>query len=155
MITFLEFLSQRGWSDILILLNNFQALLISDPLITLWGHFKAPYFKMLNDARVASACFYVRTCQRVRNSKFCNYTQLPSSKFILLFVNSTIEFLQKKGWLCTWSFEITNLLLKFKITGFGQSERKKQGSLSESHPFSTEIWGLKCYNTAFWKIVFN
>ena len=24
---------------------------------------------MLNDARVASACFYVRTCQRVRNSK--------------------------------------------------------------------------------------
>ena len=23
-------------------------------LITLWGHFKAPYFKMLNDARVAS-----------------------------------------------------------------------------------------------------
>ena len=39
------------------------------PLITLWGHFKAPYFKMLNDAKVASACFYVRTCQRVRNSK--------------------------------------------------------------------------------------
>ena len=24
---------------------------------------------MLNDARVASACLYVRTCQRVRNSK--------------------------------------------------------------------------------------
>ena len=66
-ITFLEFLSQGRRSDIL--LNKFQALLIFDPLITLWGHFEAPYFKMLNDARVASACLHVRTCQRVRNSK--------------------------------------------------------------------------------------
>ena len=66
-ITFLEFLSQGRWSDIL--LNKIEALLIVDPLITLWGHFKASYFKMLNDARVASACLYVRTCQRVRNSK--------------------------------------------------------------------------------------
>ena len=38
-------------------MNKIQALLIFDPLITLWVHFKAPYFKMLNDARVASACF--------------------------------------------------------------------------------------------------
>ena len=66
-ITFLEFLSQGRQYDIL--LNKIQALLIFDPLITLWGHFKAPYFKMLNDARVASACLYVRTCQRIRNSK--------------------------------------------------------------------------------------
>ena len=58
-ITFLEFLSQGQQSDIL--LNNIQALLIFDPLITLWGHFKAPYFKMLNDARVASACSYLIT----------------------------------------------------------------------------------------------
>ena len=40
-----------------------------DPLITLWGNFDAPYLKLLNDANVASACFYVRTCRRVRNSK--------------------------------------------------------------------------------------
>ena len=66
-ITFLEFLSQGRRSDIL--LNKIQALLIFDPLITLWGHFKAPYFKMLNDARVASTWLDVRTCQRVRNIK--------------------------------------------------------------------------------------
>ena len=66
-VTFLEFLSQGRRSDIL--LNKIEALLIFDPLITLWGHFKASYFKMLNDARVASTCLYVRTCQRVRNSK--------------------------------------------------------------------------------------
>ena len=80
----MEFLSQRGWSDIL--LNNFQALLIFDPFITLWGHFKASYFKMLNDATVASACFYVRACQSVRNSKniatIRNF-HLPSSFFCL------------------------------------------------------------------------
>ena len=40
-----------------------------EPLITLWGNFDAPYLKLLNNARVASACFYVRTCRRVRNSK--------------------------------------------------------------------------------------
>ena len=40
-----------------------------DPIITLWGHFEAPYFKMLNDASVASAGSYIRTCRRIRNSK--------------------------------------------------------------------------------------
>ena len=45
------------------------SLLIFDSLITLWGNFDAPYLKLLNDASVASACFYVRTCRRVRNSK--------------------------------------------------------------------------------------
>ena len=49
--------------------SDIQALLIFDPLITLWGNFDAPYPKLLNDASVASACFYVRTCRRVRNSK--------------------------------------------------------------------------------------
>ena len=83
-ITFLEFLSQGRRSDIL--LNKFQALLIFDPLITLWGHFEAPYFKMLNDAIVASACLHVRTCQRVRNSKNIATIRdfhLPSSFFCL------------------------------------------------------------------------
>ena len=37
--------------------------------MTLWGHFEAPYFKMLNDASVASAGSYIRTCRRIRNSK--------------------------------------------------------------------------------------
>ena len=84
-ITFLEFLSQGRRCDIL--LNKIEALLIFDPLITLWGHFKAPYFKMLNDARVASAaCLYVRTCQRVRNTKniaTIRDLHLPSSFFCL------------------------------------------------------------------------
>ena len=66
-ITFLESLRQAGWFDLFE--SDIQALLIFDPLITLWGNFDAPYLKLLNDASVASACFYVRTCRRVRNSK--------------------------------------------------------------------------------------
>ena len=69
-----------------ILLSKLEALLIFDPLITLWGHFKTRYFEMLNDARVASACLYVRTCQRVRNSKNIATIRdfhLPSSFFCL------------------------------------------------------------------------
>ena len=66
-ITFLESLRQAGWFDLFE--SDIQALLIFDPLITLWGNFDAPYLKLLNDAKVASACFYVRTCRRVRNSK--------------------------------------------------------------------------------------
>ena len=66
-LTFLESLSQAGWFDLFE--SDIQALLIFDPLITLWGNFDAPYLKLLNDASVASACFYVRTCRRVRNSK--------------------------------------------------------------------------------------
>ena len=38
-------------------------------MITLWGHFEAPYFKMLNDTSVASAGSFHRTCRRIRNSK--------------------------------------------------------------------------------------
>ena len=56
-------------ADLTYLKVTIQALLIFDPLITLWGNFDAPYLKLLNDASVASACFYVRTCRRVRNSK--------------------------------------------------------------------------------------
>ena len=67
MITFLESLRQAGRFDLFE--SDIQALLIFDPLITLWGNFHAPYLKLLNDASVASACFYVRTCRRVRNSK--------------------------------------------------------------------------------------
>ena len=66
-ITFLESLRQAGWFDFFE--SDIQALLIFDPLITLWGNFDAPYLKLLNDASVASACFYARTCWRVRNSK--------------------------------------------------------------------------------------
>ena len=66
-ITFLESLRQAGWFDIFE--SDIQALSIFDPLITLWGNFDAPYLKLLNDASVASSCFYVRPCRRVRNSK--------------------------------------------------------------------------------------
>ena len=66
-ITFLESLRQAGWLDLFE--SDIQALLIFDPLITLWGNFDAPYLKLLNDASVASAFFHVRTCRRVRNSK--------------------------------------------------------------------------------------
>ena len=79
-ITFLESLRQAGWFDLFE--SDIQALLIFDPLITLWGNFDAPYLKLLNDASLASACFYVRTCRRVRNSKkiatICDF-HLPGS----------------------------------------------------------------------------
>ena len=89
-ITVLEFLSQGRRSDIF--LNKIQAFLIFDPLIPVCYFcingviFKPPYFKMLNDARVASACLCVRTCQRVRNSKNIATIRdfhLPSSFFCL------------------------------------------------------------------------
>ena len=60
-ITFLESLRQAGWFDLFE--SYIQALLIFNPLITLWGNFDAPYLKLLNDASVALACFYVRTCR--------------------------------------------------------------------------------------------
>ena len=66
-ITFLESLRQAGWFDIFE--SDIQVLIIFDPLITLWGNFDAPYLKLLNDASMASACSYVRTCRWVRNSK--------------------------------------------------------------------------------------
>ena len=50
-------------------LNSIQALKMFHHLIILWDNFQAPYYKRLNDARVASTCFYVRTCQRVKNSR--------------------------------------------------------------------------------------
>ena len=65
--TMLEFLCHGSWLDKL--WRNIHALLIFDPLITLWDHFKAPYFKMLNDACMVSAGSYVRTCRRIRNRK--------------------------------------------------------------------------------------
>ena len=65
-ITFLESLCQAGRFDLF--KSDIQALLIFDPLITLWGNFDAPYLKLLNDASVASACFYVRTCRRVKTA---------------------------------------------------------------------------------------
>ena len=41
-----------------------------DPiLMTLWGHFEKPYFRMLNDSSVASAGSSLRTCRRIKNSK--------------------------------------------------------------------------------------
>ena len=66
-ITYLESLRQAGWFDLYE--SDIQALLIFDPLITLWDNFDAPYLKLLNDASMASACFYVRTCRKVTNSK--------------------------------------------------------------------------------------
>ena len=48
---------------------------------------------MLNDARVASACLYVRTCQRVRNSK--NTATIRDFQ-VHVRVNSTTELVTMK-----------------------------------------------------------
>ena len=95
-ITFLKSLRQAGWFDLFE--SDIQALLIFDPLITLWGNFDAPYLKLLNDASVASACFYVRTCRRVRNSKKIATIRdfhLPGS-FLCLSTRLLYHFINKK-----------------------------------------------------------
>ena len=115
-------MSEGRRSDIL--LNKIEALLIFDPLITLWGHFKAPYFKMLNDARVASACLYVRTCQRVRNSKniatirdfhlpssfFCLSTRLVTMQLHILYLQILCYFKAETATTCC--VKVMNLGLK-------------------------------------------
>ena len=106
-ITFLESLRQAGWFDLFE--SDIQALLIFDPLITLWGNFDAPYLKLLNDASVASACFYVRTCRRVRNSKKIATIRdfhLPGSFLCLstrLHVHSSI-ILKDTVWIAKFSW---------------------------------------------------
>ena len=103
-ITFLESLRQAGWFDLFE--SDIQALLIFDPLITLWGNLDAPYLKLLNDARVASACFYVRTCRRVRNSKKIATIRdfhLPGS-FLCLSTRLIICYLMR-----TWRGERANV----------------------------------------------
>ena len=50
---------QAGWFDLFE--SDIQALLIFDPLITLWGNFDAPYLKLLNDASVHGISLFL--CQ--------------------------------------------------------------------------------------------
>ena len=87
-----------------------SSTLIFDPLITLWGNFDAPYLKLLNDASVASSCFYVWTCRRVRNSKkittirhfhlpgsfLCLSTRLFKMKRRLAYVELTLHPSEKR-----------------------------------------------------------
>ena len=97
-ITFLESLRQAGWFDLFE--SDIQALLIFDPLITLWGNFDAPYLKLLNDASVASACFYVRTCRRVRNSKkIATIPDFHLAGSFLCLSTRLLGIFTKTGWL--------------------------------------------------------
>ena len=61
MITFLESVNWCGWFDIFL-----STFIHFCPHIGLWAHFDSPYFKLPYDVSVASACFYVRICRRVR-----------------------------------------------------------------------------------------
>ena len=68
--------------------------LIFDPyklLITLWGDSMPLISNCSMNTSVASVCSYVRTYQRVRNSKkmLLQYTRLSCSTFNSLFLNST------------------------------------------------------------------
>ena len=120
----MEFLSQGRRSDIL--LNKIEALLIFDPLITLWGHFKAPYYKILNDARVASACLYVRICQRVRNSKNIATIRdfhLPSSFFCL---STRLILYMSRAYGRPSGSKGFQKLIKTSKTGKDLKERKKE-----------------------------
>ena len=125
-ITFLESLRQAGWFDLFE--SDIQALLIFDPLITLWGNFDAPYLKVLNDARVASACFYVRTCRRVRNSKkiatihdfhlpgsfFCLSTRLYAFKFKLDSLKNVSYDLLVFVWLYILNYTPTDIMNNYQ-----------------------------------------
>ena len=116
MITFLESLRQAGWFDLFV--SDIQALLIFALLITLWGNFDAPYLKLLNDASVASACFYVRTCRRVRNSKkiatirdfhlpgsfLCLSTRLQCGGFSQITSHMLMSKIVVKDWRGSFSF---------------------------------------------------
>ena len=122
-ITFLESLRQAGWYDLFE--SDIQALLIFDPLITLWGNFDAPYLILLNDASVASACFYVRTCRRVRNSKkiatirdfhlpgsfLCLSTRLFGK--VVFQILAEIEMTQNENWLFGRHFETVEIFYIF------------------------------------------
>ena len=90
-----------------------QALLIFDPLVTLWGYFNVPCLKLLSDASVASACSYIRTCRRVRNSKKIATIRdfyLPGSFFCLstTLIHYTLEYskCQTLGQIC---YEVTEV----------------------------------------------
>ena len=135
-ITFLESLRQAGWFDLFE--SDIQALLIFDPLITLWGNFDAPYLKLLNDARVASACFYVRTCRRVRNSKK---------------IATIRDFHLPGSFLCL----STRLYIRVEIMGcrLGMGVIKENGreGLVKSHYFYfahfLNIWQDMCFKTCY------
>ena len=129
-ITFLESLRQAGWFDLFE--SDIQSLLIFDPLITLWGNFDAPYLKLLNDASVASACFYVTTCRRVRNSKKIATIRdfhLPGS-FLCLSTRLKYDMVTKK------KIMIGSNMLQLDMRTF--QEKKKEG--------------LRWYTTLFWDI---
>ena len=65
--TFLEFMSQGWRSDILS--KKHSSTFNFWPLYNPMGSFQSPVFQMLNDARVVSACFYARTCQKPETAK--------------------------------------------------------------------------------------
>ena len=116
-ITFLESLRQAGWFDLFE--SDIQALVIFDPLITLWGNFDAPYLKLLNDASVASACFYVRTCRRVRNSKKIATIRdfhLPGS-FLCLSTRLVPYLGIIQNWILHW-WNVSSKVSKFSLPLF-------------------------------------
>ena len=133
-ITFLESLCQAGWFDLFE--NDIQALSIFDPLITLWGNFDAPYLKLLNDASVASACFYVTTCRRVRNSKKIATIRdfhLPGS-FLCLSTRLIKRKMLPSCWfprLClTFNISATECLIEIKFSVLDSAD---QGLQHRSH----------------------
>ena len=146
MITFLEFLSQGRQSDIF--LNKIETLLIFDPLITLWGHLKTPYFKMLNDARVASACLYVKTCQRARNSKNIATIRdfhLPSSFFCL----ST----RLQAWVAEHDYIYSRISdcagLRIDARKFSAQSSHPSLALKATLSFSLRLFGSTIFNATF------
>ena len=91
-ITFLEFLSQGRRCDMWRTFKQNSSTFNFWPPYNPMGSFWSPIFQ---NAQWCQSGISLFVCQDMSKSqkqqKYCNYTRLPSSKFILLFVNSTIK----------------------------------------------------------------
>ena len=68
----------------------------------MWGHFECPYFKIPSDDIVSSPGSYVRTYQRIRNSKhagqtwtyanYCTWLQCSGSNIIMIIIVPQLEY---------------------------------------------------------------
>ena len=127
--------------------KNIQELLIFDPLqsygVIFRVIYKPSYFKMVNDARVASACSYVRTCQRVRNSK---KMQLYATSRSIIRVNSTMCIDAHVNSRCCW-FKTPPTTGRNLDYFYPHNSENQQSCSQENY-----VWSARIYNKLCWFI---
>ena len=84
------------------------------------GSFWSPVFQ---NAQWCQSGISLFACQDMSKSqkqqKYCNYTRLPSPKFILLFVNSTTQFANKVN--CLYTVDLRRLLHYINLSNVDNS----------------------------------